>query len=406
MRVQIRAGGMVLFLVIGAMQLAAAAVLDRSELEELRHKIEEQANQIRQLEERLSRQERLLAKEQSASGEGQATGGIPASRVEPVVSPAVVSAATIKSVPAVPAPPQSSVEGSSKGVRFEGLLQAWYLAGDGGVNDTFRIRRTEMKLSSQITPRVRWVLKIDPSKSMSINSGGVNQASRMLQDAFITLQSSKNTSIDIGQYKVPLGLEGLQGSEALDTVERALFASDRTRGGSLGDVRDLGVTLRGPLSHFANYQLGIFNGVGENQNDTDRNDRKAYAGRLFGHPVSGLQLGISAARSDGSRTDMTRRDRWGSEALFKRGRLTLKTELMNGVDGDTHRRGYYGHVGYLLRPWLEPVFRFDVWDPDTAADNQPSNVVERDFVGGFNYFITENHLKLQFNSLLSGIGLA
>jgi len=198
---------------------------------------------------------------------------------------------------------------------------------------------------------------------------------------------------------VPLSLEGLQSSAALDTVERALFVSDRARGGAYGDVRDLGVMAYGPLTPQVDYQIGFFNGSGENQNDVDKNDQKAVAGRLVVRPsfFKGLQIGGSGVWGNGQRADRPRRDRIGGELLFVRRGVTLKSEMMTGVDGDLHRRGYYGHFGYHLKPKVEGVFRFDSWDPDTAREVNSINVTERDYIAGFNYYLNENQVKLQFN---------
>jgi phosphate-selective porin len=254
---------------------------------------------------------------------------------------------------------------------------------------------------------------IDPAKALSLNntfttvSGttvlkdtSVNQASRILQDAFITLSYFKRANINAGQFKVPLSLEGLQSSGQLDT-ERALFASDRARGGTFGDVRDVGIMLYGPLSKEVDYQIGVFNGSGESQNDVDKNDQKAVAGRLVVRPtfIRGLQLGGSGVWGNGQRADRPRRDRLGAESMFVRGPITLKGELMTGSDGAVHRRGYYGHFGYRFDPKFQGIFRIDTWDPDIARENNAANATERDYVAGFNYFIREKYFKLQFNYL-------
>ena len=146
--------------------------------------------------------------------------------------------------------------------------------------------------------------------------------------------------------------------------------------------------------------------IGENQNDVDKNDQKAVAGRLVFRPtfLKGLQVGGSGVWGNGARADRPRRDRLGSEFLFVRGPLTLKGELMTGKDGLLHRRGYYGHFAYHLTPKWEGLFRFDSWDPDTRRETSAANVIERDYVTGFNYFINESHVKLQFNYLRKTFG--
>jgi phosphate-selective porin len=252
---------------------------------------------------------------------------------------------------------------------------------------------------------------IDPAKSLSLNNtfttvGGttvvkdttVNQASRILQDAFITFSYLKRVNVNAGQFKIPLSLEGLQSSGNLDT-ERALFASDRARGGTYGDVRDIGLMVYGPLTKRVDYQIGVFNGSGENQNDLDKNDQKAIAGRLVARPsfVRGLQVGGSGVWGMGQTADRPRRDRLGAEALFVRGHVTLKAELMTGSDGAIHRRGYYGHFVYQFKPRFQGVFRVDTWDPDISKDTTVASATERDYVAGFNYFIRERYFKLQFN---------
>ena len=108
---------------------------------------------------------------------------------------------------------------------------------DGAVVDTFRIRRSELKLSGDISPQAKWVVMFDPIKT-----------SAPLQDAFISLQASRYIGLDVGQQKVPLGFEGTQSSGRLDTVERTLFIADKARGGGWGDVRDLGVITRARLA--------------------------------------------------------------------------------------------------------------------------------------------------------------
>lgn len=269
-----------------------------------------------------------------------------------------------------------------------------------------------MKFSGQINPKVGWTIMIDPAKALSLSQtttiiNGVpvvtnvspSQSSRILQDAFITLNYIKNVKVDVGQFKIPLTLEGLQSSAALDTVERALFMSDRSRGGGLGDIRDFGVQFSGPLGKSFNYQIGIFNGTGENQNISDTNQEKAVIGRFVVRPpfIKGLQIGASGAWSNSDRLTNPRRDRAGGELLYVNGKFKVKAEVMGGVDGDLHRLGYYTHFGYKITPKIEAIFRVDGFDPDRRRETSASNVSERDYVTGFNYFIVENRFMFQLN---------
>lgn len=353
------------------------------------------------------------------------------SPASPAVTTTAISAASANTVPvtdgavaktdkpaAAPSKSQaaaaSPVESGFGKIKFNGLLQGFYGAGDQGINDTFRVRRAELKFSGDLIPKVRWTVMFDLAKALSLNTtttniGGstavssvsVNQSGRILQEAFITLSHFKRANISVGQFKIPLSQEGPQSSAALDTVERALFLSDRARGGAFGDVRDQGIMAFGPLNKSLDYSIGIFNGVGESQNDLDQNERKALVGRLVFRPsfIKGLQIGGSGAYGNGGKTSNPRRDRLGAELVYERDKLRIKSEFMGGVDGDVHRRGYYAHAGYRFLPKLETIFRFDTFDPDIRRETTAANVTERDYIVGINYYFKGNNFKFQLNYL-------
>jgi hypothetical protein len=314
------------------------------------------------------------------------------------------------------APPERPITHPLLSVKFTGLVQAWYFAGNQGLSATFRIRRSELYFTGDVTKKAKWQVMIDPAKALALEttttpvSGtpvlaavAVGQSSRILQNAFVSLDYIPKVQMNIGQYKLPLSLEGLQSSGQLETVERALFASDRARGGNYGDVRDIGFMLRGGVGRHVDFQAGVFNSIAETQNTVDVNDEKALAGRLVARPLDGLQLGMSGAWDNGGGT-RPRRDRLGAELQFKRGSFHVKSELMTGEDGPLHRRGFYGHVGYRIKPKLEWVFRVDGWDPDTATESTPASVSELDYVTGFNVFLAQHNLKLQVNYLRKTFG--
>jgi phosphate-selective porin len=307
---------------------------------------------------------------------------------------------------AVDLPPERPITHQLVSLTFNGLVQAWYAAGNEGFRDTFRIRRTELYFNGQITNKARWQVMIDPSKVLAFETPATDprvvvppaiaQSTRLLQNAVITFDYNPRVRWSIGQFKLPLGLEGQQSSGRLDTVERALFASDRARGGAYADVRDIGLMVRAGSGSRLDVQAGVFNGVAESQNETDRNDQKALAGSIVIRPVSGLHLGSSGAWGNGGGT-RPQRDRLGAEVQYTRGPLTLRSELMTGRDGALHRRGAYGHVGYRFSPRVEGVLRLDTWDPDIHSDADVSTAGERDYIAGVNVFLSQHNLKLQAN---------
>lgn len=333
---------------------------------------------------------------------------------QPSTPPAPAKADTA----ARPAPgPGKTVEAGFGKVTFDGLLQAWYVVASEGVPNTFRIRRAELKLVGEVVPRARWTVMIDPAKLLAVNTttttvGGtrvlagesVNQGSRILQDAFISVELAKPARLDVGQFKLPLSMEGVTSPGVIETVERALFTSDRSRGGAYGDIRDLGVALRGTPVRALDYQVAFTNGLGESLNASDPDRAKSLAGRVVLRLpfAAAVQVGGSGA-ADLAGSDATRR-RLGAEAALTRGPLSLRSELMTGRDGPVPRRGGYAHAGYRITPEVQVVARYDAWDPDTRSETGVADAAERDYLGGVNWYVAGNNLKVQANYIRKTFG--
>jgi hypothetical protein len=301
------------------------------------------------------------------------------------------------------------------GIRAGGLLQVWYAQGDGGFQNTFRIRRAELKLAGDVSNSARWAITIDPARLLSTTSTTadvngtsfvtgttVNQSSRILVDAYLALALPAGLELSAGQLKIPVGLEGgIQSPAALETAERALYTSDRARGGIYGDSRDVGLLLRGPANRDVDYAVGYFNGVGESQNDTDHNRAKALVGRVAARMpfLRELSLGASGALGTRSAPDSVIRQRAGAEARLVAGPVLVKTEFMSGRDGDRRGAGWYAHVGYSPTTRLNLIVRQDVFDPDLDAESTVLDARERDWVAGFTYDVPAFNVRFQMNYL-------
>ena len=281
-----------------------------------------------------------------------------------------------------------------------GLLQVMFAGGDA-MRSTYRMRRVEMKITADLGSRAQAILMVDAAKSLALNTSGsqpaVNQSSRILQDAFISMPVGRFT-FDAGQQRLPLGYEGAMGSSGLETIDRALMESDKSRGAAFGDVRDAGVTMRQSWK-LLDYRLGVFNGSGETMNDVDKQVGKAIVGQLGFHPASmkWFRIGVSGATSGRSAGDNPTRDRLGADVRLARGPVALQVEGMMGQDGPVHRVGYYALATYAVRPQFRLVSRFDVFDPDVATDVVPTTISECDYVGGFSWLPPGTRLKLQVN---------
>jgi hypothetical protein len=307
---------------------------------------------------------------------------------------------------------------SAPAVQIDGLLQVWYLDGHTitSAHDSYRIRRADIKLSGIISPRVRWRVSLDGAKLLSLTKStttagdssvlkdvAVDQRTRILQEASIAVTIISSLRVDVGQQIIPLSLEGITAASQIETIERTMFIAERNRGGGLSDVRDIGAAARGSIAGgFVDYQVGLFNEMGESQNSTDQNDQKATIGRVvFRVPaLTALQIGGSGGFEGGSLPGQ-HRERAGGEAQFRTRRLTLRTEVMGGRDGAFRRLGYYALGAARPTDDVELVARWDTWDPDLHNESGVIDVAEREVVAGVSYFIESGATRLAANVVRS-----
>ncbi len=280
---------------------------------------------------------------------------------------------------------------------------------DSRTSDTFRIRRGELKISGNITPRISAYAQLDLAKVQDSNDRAADTILQEIVLSYLLNQNKERGSshyIDVGQFKLPIGYEGDQvSSSALQTIERALMFGSRDpwRGG-YGDKRETGARVRGNFGQIE-YQLGVFNGMGERQNTTSVSDNKAVVGRLAFRPksIEGLLVGVSAAKgNNGNPTSgaaRLNRDVLNAFIAYQREKLTLQAEYLKGdgvqIDGGNLRdvRSYYGSVGYKFTKKLEGVVRYDVFDFTRGVSG--GDISEATL--GLNYYIKGNNAKIQAN---------
>ena len=136
--------------------------------------------------------------------------------------------------------------------------------------NTFAIRRSELKFSGSVTDEVEYEVMIDPS----IGTGSSN----FLQDAAITWKGGF-MDVKVGQMKSFQTWEGLRSSGELITIERAQM----TR--VFGDVRDRGIAAIVPFGDAkgfgGRFVVGFFNGTsGATAKTNDVNAQKDFVGRV------------------------------------------------------------------------------------------------------------------------------
>jgi len=252
--------------------------------------------------------------------------------------------------------PNSAVTTKSGKLTISGLLQVWYYSiqndnqglfnsANNGVadtneasdNDSFRIRRAEIKFTMDIHENVTAVVNIDPAReatsfpafptnqgfkrinnispefqaandpggSNSVVSGvqfGSGGVPRLLKDAYINYHGVvPHHDFTIGQFKPQFGEEGPRSSAQLDFCERSFI-------GQFGDERDMGIQAHGVWwDDRFQYWAGAFNGAGNyfgsagsSSNRADDNDAKDMLVSALVRPVwknecwGSLELGWSS----------------------------------------------------------------------------------------------------------------
>lgn len=228
--------------------------------------------------------------------------------------------------------PNASATTNAGKLSISGLLQVWYYSiqndrrglfddhkvndisdtNEASDNDSFRVRRAQLRFTLDLTENITSVVMFDPSREatsfpiLPSNQGlfkrlpnsatggtvsgvqsGVGAAPRILQDAYIHYHDVvPHHDFMIGQFKPPFGEEGLLPNRQLDFVERSFI-------GQIGDGRDLGATVHGSwVDERVQYWVGVFDGAGnyfqsagQQQNRSDDNDAKDLALRFLVRPV-------------------------------------------------------------------------------------------------------------------------
>lgn len=159
---------------------------------------------------------------------------------------------------------------------------------DRTATNTFLLRRARPILQGTVAKYFDFYLNPD-----------FGQGQAVLYDAYVNVRPSSKLQFRIGKFKPHVGLERLVSAQNLPFVERALPTA-------LVPNRDVGAQVHGELGGgLATYAVGVFDGAVDGALiDTDGNDGKDVAGRLFLQPfaraessaLKGLGLGFSATR--------------------------------------------------------------------------------------------------------------
>lgn len=329
----------------------------------------------------------------------------------------------------------------------------------GSANDRFFIRRAELIAWGKVNdyfPRYHMLADFGALSNVTANvaSGTNNQ---ILREAYVDIVPALSAQpyldkIRIGQYRIPVGIEGSTSSGLIDFVNRNYITA--TPGSSGGGVvgtttanvtgtgvggsldfipeRDIYFDVKGKPFEFLEYDLGIMNGNGINGLSTvDNNSQKDFFGRARVKPRKDMffSMGTIAGKStnlnsrNGGR-GLGNYDRYIADFQIKPEAipgLWLQGEFAWGHDAPTAstatgatnpeafparsrgvvRTGWYVYGKYLiqsgfLKDW-ELLARYEEFDPSTHLSQ---DMLYRTTVG-INYYFANMpprvHAKLMLN---------
>ena len=273
---------------------------------------------------------------------------------------------------------------------------------------TFRLRRAELRVKAEVVPkRVLFQVMIDPARALEVNrtsvavgGGGTGTVSvaqpptdaagnltalTILQDAFVTFPTDY-VDISIGQFKIPVSLEGYGSSAKILFPERAPVVR------RFGDRRDIGIRLEKKLGDHFGYTLELINGTGQNQLDSDT--EKDGSARLELYPIEGVTVAGVGYTTFGKRKKSSR-DRLEADLKYDAHNLYVMAEYIHAWDTTRQQKAVEGHGAYVQVAFtffnhLQPMVR--------AGDVEPSMNAFGDhywhYEGGLNWLFQEQEAKV------------
>jgi phosphate-selective porin len=266
-----------------------------------------------------------------------------------------------------------------------------------------------------------FVTELAPKQSTEIGNPNI------ICDAFITYKRfAPYFKVSVGQFKSQFSAEQIQACHKLLTVNRSQVVDNLA-----GPIRDMGIMFTGStdtllgtnLRDLIGYSVGIMNGTGRNV--YDNNVKKDVIARLTIKPLSFLTLGANyrfgahPAQSETAETDDTRM-RYGFDATFDWNNIFVRGEYIYGSnagsyttgggcggplevhEGSVDQAGFYVMAAYMT-PWrVQPVIRYETYDPNNATDFDEFPSAKDDIQDiitfGVNYFFND-WTRVQLNYL-------
>lgn len=292
---------------------------------------------------------------------------------------------------------------SSRNINIGGYIQVRYQSlQEPGKADGFDIRRARLDIKGNFSAEWEYRLQTD----FAINT--------KIIDAYFVYKPFDYLKITGGQFLIPNSLESTTSDSSLETIDRAQISGLTGRNkDALGDQngRDIGLQVSGSLfkttenRFLLDYYLAYFDGQGINIAG-DKNESKDIAVRVVAHPYQFLDFGVSYSNGyDCWTTPAINQDqiRIGADVAVNYNDFSIRAEylqaqqgtyIVNGVNRDLLKDGWYAQVGYFFLPKkLQFVAKYDIYDP---TKNNPKNDITSFYTLGANLY-PNSFVKFQVN---------
>jgi phosphate-selective porin len=218
---------------------------------------------------------------------------------------------------------------------------------------------------------------------------GTGKASVSLQDAYVRW-AANGLGVQLGQFKTPFTREFITSLAEVETADRSTVVD------SLAPKRDIGIMADYALGGRAGVTVGVFNGEGQNVT-ANRDSTALGVARLSVRPVPFLVVGSNVARYFSDST------RYGVDASVESPWIVLRGEYIGqhhdqGGDDDT---GWYALAAAPLRPWLQPVLKYERFDRSSIPPGARKN---RAWTAGVNLFPWGRATRLTLEYVSRSVG--
>jgi Phosphate-selective porin O and P len=235
---------------------------------------------------------------------------------------------------------------SPAAVKLSGYIQGRETYQDH-VGLTGTINRARLAAAGSVSGDVAWKIQGE----FRTGNVGTGNASVSLQDAYVRW-TRNSLGLQLGQFKTPFTREFITSLTEVETADRATVVD------SLAPKRDIGLMADYAMGGRATISAGVFNGEGQNIT-ANRDSSVLGVARVTFRPLPYLLIGANAARYFADST------RYGVDASVEAPWIILRGEYIGQhrdlLDADDDR-GWYALAASPLRPWLQPVLKYEWFD--------------------------------------------